>query len=373
MREPSQDLIVVLDFGSQTTQLIARRVRELNVYCEIHPYFVDPDAIKALNPKGIILSGGPASVYAEGAPHCSASVVDGSTPVLGICYGMQLMTHLLGGKVAPSSEREFGHALVQATSPTALTDGVRNPLHVWMSHGDRIERTPPGFRPIAQSGNSPIAMMADESGRRFGLQFHPEVVHTKEGHAILSNFVFGVCGCEPSWTMGSFVETTIRDARERTGGRRVLCATSGGVDSTVLAVLLHRALGDNVTCLFVDNGLLRKNEAAEVRAMFEDELGVPLHFVNASDRFLNALSGVTEPEQKRRIIGGAFIEVFEDALKEIGRIDFLAQGTLYPDVIESVSVKGPSATIKTHHNVGGLPDNLRFELIEPFRELFKDE
>ncbi|MAF12995.1 glutamine-hydrolyzing GMP synthase [Candidatus Poribacteria bacterium] len=373
MRDPSQDMIVVLDFGSQTTQLIARRVRELNVYCEIHPYYVSPDVIDALRPNGIILSGGPASVYEDDAPKCAEEFVTGKRPVLGICYGMQLMTQFLGGEVAPTAEREYGHALVEVDRPTRLTSGVTSPLHVWMSHGDRLDRLPDGFEAVAKSENSPVAIMADAADRRFGLQFHPEVVHTKEGHELLANFVLGVCGCSATWTMESFVETTVRDIRAGTQGKRVLSATSGGVDSTVLSKLMRDAIGDRVVCLFVDNGLLRKDEAAQVRAMFRDNLDIELHFVDATDRFLEALEGVAEPEAKRRIIGNTFIEVFEDALTDIGGADFLAQGTLYPDVIESVSVRGPSSTIKTHHNVGGLPEDLRFELIEPFRELFKDE
>jgi GMP synthase (glutamine-hydrolysing) len=372
MRDPSQDLIVILDFGSQTTQLIARRVRELNVYCEIHPYHVSPDAIDALNPSGIILSGGPASVYEDGAPHCSREFVTGHRPVLGICYGMQLMTHFLGGEVAPTTEREYGHALVEVSQRTRLTANIVDPLHVWMSHGDRLHRLPDGFTAIGRTENAPVAIMADADERRFGLQFHPEVVHTKEGHELLSNFVLGVCECSPTWTMESFVETNIAAIRAKTRGKRVLSATSGGVDSTVLAKLMREAIGDDVVCLFVDNGLLRKDEAEQVRAMFAD-INIDLHFVDATDRFLDALAGVVDPEEKRRIIGATFIAVFEDAVAEIGEVDFLAQGTLYPDVIESVAVGGPSSTIKTHHNVGGLPEDLRFELIEPFRELFKDE
>ncbi len=373
MRDPSQDMIVVLDFGSQTTQLIARRVRELDVYCEIHPYHVSPDVIEALNPRGIILSGGPASVYEADAPKCAEEFVSGDRPVLGICYGMQLITHFLGGHVAATEEREYGHALVDVDRETSLTTGAGNPLHVWMSHGDRIDRLPEGFTAVAKTENSPVAIMADAEERRFGLQFHPEVVHTKEGHELLSNFVLGVCKCDATWTMESFVAKTVREVQETTNGKHVLSATSGGVDSTVLSKLMRDAIGENVTCLFVDNGLLRKDEAAQVRAMFRDHLDIELHFVDATDQFLDALKGVVDPEVKRRIIGNTFIDVFEAAVGDIGEVDFLAQGTLYPDVIESVSVGGPSSTIKTHHNVGGLPEDLRFTLIEPFRELFKDE
>lgn len=373
MRETPQEVVIVLDFGSQTTQLIARRIRELHVYCEIHPFSTPPRLLRALQPKGIVLSGGPASVYASEAPHIATELLDGSVPILGICYGMQLLTHLLGGRVAPSVEREFGHAVVRVDRQTRLTQGLGDVLRVWMSHGDRIEIPPKGFHAVAHSENSPIAIMADESQRRFGIQFHPEVVHTLQGKELLANFVFGVCGCRPTWTMGSFVERSIEEIRQRAKGKRVLLATSGGVDSTVLAVLLHRALGEGVTCLFVDNGLLRKDEARAVRKTFRERLGIELMFVDASERFLKRLEGITDPEQKRRVIGNEFIAVFEDALAQIGPVDILAQGTLYPDVIESVSVKGPSATIKTHHNVGGLPENLRFELLEPFRELFKDE
>jgi GMP synthase (glutamine-hydrolysing) len=373
MRNESQDIVVVLDFGSQTTQLIARRIRELHVYCEIHPFNTPESVLRALRPKGFVLSGGPASVYAPNAPSVSQTLLDGEVPVLGICYGMQLLTHRLGGRVASSTEREFGHAIVTVDRPTRLTHHIGDSLRVWMSHGDRIEVPPPGFKAVAHSDNSPVAMIADADERRFGIQFHPEVVHTLAGAQLLANFVFGVCGCEPNWTMESFVDSTVRWIREKANGKRVLSATSGGVDSTVLAVLLHRALGDDVTCLFVDNGLLRKREAEWVRRTFRERLHIELTFIDAAERFLKRLEGVTDPEQKRRIIGNEFIAVFEDALSAVGRVDLLAQGTLYPDVIESVSVKGPSATIKTHHNVGGLPDNLRFELIEPFRELFKDE
>lgn len=373
MRKTPPELVVVLDFGSQTTQLIARRIRELHVYCEIHPFTTPPKTLRALRPKGIVLSGGPASVYAPEAPHVAVKLLDGSVPVLGICYGMQLLTHLLGGRVAPSAEREFGHAVVWIDRPTLLTQGLGDALRVWMSHGDRIEVPPKGFHAVAHSENSPVAMIADESQRRFGIQFHPEVVHTLQGKELLANFVFDVCGCQPTWTMESFLETTIEEIRQRAKGKRVLLATSGGVDSTVLAVLLHRALGEGVTCLFVDNGLLRKDEAIAVRKTFRERLGIELTFVDASERFLKRLEGITDPERKRRVIGNEFIAVFEDSLAQIGPVDMLAQGTLYPDVIESVSVKGPSATIKTHHNVGGLPKNLRFELLEPFRELFKDE
>ena len=368
-----QDGIAVLDFGSQTTQLIARRIRELNVYCEIAPHDVDADRLLSQNPRGVILSGGPASVYETGAPAVSAKLLTDGPPILGICYGMQLMTHLLGGEVAPSQAREFGHADVRIETQTPLTEGLGPDLQVWMSHGDRILTLPDGFRGVARSDNSPVAAMADEEGRRFGLQFHPEVVHTKQGGKLLANFALNICGCAPRWTMESFVQARIEEIRAETNGKRILCAVSGGVDSTVLAALLRRAVKDRAVCMYVDNGLMRLNETPRVAAMFRDRLGINLRVVDAGERFLSALKGVVDPEEKRRAIGRAFIEAFEAALEDLGEIDYLAQGTLYPDVIESVSAVGPSSTIKTHHNVGGLPEGLRFKLIEPFRELFKDE
>lgn len=369
----NREIIVILDFGSQYTQLIARRIRERRVYCEIHPYHISIDELSALNPKGIILSGGPSSVYTDDAPLPDPRVLTLNFPVLGICYGMQLIAHLSkGGKVHPTVEREFGAATLDVDQPGALFDDLSDGIDVWMSHGDRIDRLPEGFQVIGHTKNSPIAAMADPYRKIFGLQFHPEVVHTKDNNRTLSNFVHKICGCRGEWTMQSFIAEATGKIQSTTQGGRVLCAVSGGVDSTVLAALLKHAIDDALVCVFVNNGLLRKDEADEVLSNFR-ELGIGVHYADATDRFLEYLSGVENPEKKRLVIGKQFIEVFKEGVAKLGKIDFLAQGTLYPDVIESVSVKGPSATIKTHHNVGGLPSNLPFKLIEPFRELFKDE
>jgi GMP synthase (glutamine-hydrolysing) len=367
--------ILILDFGSQTTQLIARRVREARVYCEIHPCTMPLAEVQAYAPKGVILSGGPASVYAEGAPTLDASVLALGVPVLGICYGMQIITHLLGGVVARGERREYGPAklnVAQAAGPFRELD-TAEPHQVWMSHGDRIEKMPAGFAPLATTGNSPVAAMGDPSRRIYGVQFHPEVAHTPEGAAMLAAFVLGECGCRPIWTMHNFVEATVAELQARLSGKKVICALSGGVDSSVVALLLHRAIGENLACIFVDNGVLRSGEVSEVAGVFRDAFGVNLRVVDAAADFLERLKGVTDPEQKRRIIGHAFIEIFEAEAKRIGQVDFLAQGTLYPDVIESVSFKGPSAVIKSHHNVGGLPEKMKLKLVEPLRELFKDE
>lgn len=369
----NREMIVVLDFGSQYTQLIARRIRERRVYCEIHPYHISADELRAMDPKGIILSGGPSSVYTENAPLPDPQVLSLGSPVLGICYGMQLIAHLSkGGKVHPTTEREFGAATLDINRRGALFENLPDGIDVWMSHGDRIDRLPKGFQAIGHTQNSPIAAMANLDQEIYGLQFHPEVVHTKDDNRILSNFVHKICGCHGEWTMQSFIAEATEKIRSVTQGGRVLCAASGGVDSTVLAALLKHSIDDALVCVFVNNGLLRKDEADEVLANFR-ELGIEIHYADATDRFLEYLSGVENPEKKRLVIGKQFIEVFKEGVAKLGKIDFLAQGTLYPDVIESVSVKGPSATIKTHHNVGGLPSNLPFKLIEPFRELFKDE
>ena len=370
-----QETILILDFGSQYTQLIARRIREQHIYCEIYPHTLAISRIEAISPKGVILSGGPASVYETDAPKIDAKLFELGIPVLGICYGMQLMAALLaGGKVHPAVQREYGHAPLQVLDATdPLFDGIPSRFSAWMSHGDRIEAPPLGFQTIAETENAPIAAMVDPTRAFYGLQFHPEVEHTEDADRILMNFTRNICGCQNTWTMRAFIDRTITHIQERVGTERVLCAVSGGVDSMVLATLLHQAVGDALVPVFVDNGLLRKNEAAEVVKTCE-QLGIPLVAVDAVKPFLNQLAGVTDPEKKRKVIGGLFIETFEDVVKEMSHpFRFLAQGTLYPDVIESVSVKGPSATIKTHHNVGGLPSDMSFELLEPFRELFKDE
>ncbi len=364
--------ILVLDFGSQYTQLIARRLRELSVYTEIVPPTITLDEIRRRQPIGLILSGGPSSVSESSAPQTDPDIFAGGVPMLGICYGMMLMTHALGGAVGRASSREFGHAEVTVDRSTPLFRDMPERLRVWASHGDFIERPPDGFVVTATSANAPVAAMADTTRRLFGLLFHPEVVHSESGTEILRNFAFDVCGARGDWTMASFVEESVARIRATVGEGRVVCGLSGGVDSTVAAVLLHRAIGDRLTCIFVDNGLLRLDEAAQIRTRFE-RLGLPLEFVDATDLFLDRLAGVTDPEKKRKIIGAAFIDVFEARAKELGEFDFLAQGTLYPDVIESVSVLGPSVVIKSHHNVGGLPDRMRFKLVEPLRELFKDE
>ena len=367
--------ILILDFGSQYTQLIARRVREAKIYCEIHPFNEPLAKIKAFSPKGIILSGGPASVYDENAPMCDGQVLNLGIPILGICYGMQFLTYFRGGLVAKAIDREYGDVSVTIEDERDLFHGLgKGSTHtVWMSHGDRIDRMPEGFEVLASSKSSPVAAMADISRRCFGVQFHPEVAHTPQGLKILRNFLFRICGCKPSWTMTSFVRRTVKSLREQVGNERVICGLSGGVDSSVTAILLHKALGDGLSCILVDNGLLRRGEVQEVMEVFQGHYKMDLHPVDASERFLHRLKGVTDPEQKRKIIGSEFIAVFEKEAKELGNPKYLAQGTLYPDVIESVSFKGPSATIKSHHNVGGLPEVMKLKLIEPLRELFKDE
>jgi GMP synthase (glutamine-hydrolysing) len=370
-----RDRILVLDYGSQFTQLIARRIREGRVYCEIHPWTLPLDAVRAWRPDGIVLSGGPASVLDPGSPELDAGLLDLGVPVLAICYGLQAMVHRLGGLVEKAEDREYGRALLKLERDDELFAGLPGGVErvVWMSHGDRVLRLPPGFRVLATSENSPFAAVRHESRPLWGVQFHPEVAHTEGGSRLLWNFVHAICGCQDSWTMDAFVEEEIERIRARVGAGRVVCGLSGGVDSAVAAALVHRAVGDQLHCIFVDNGLLRLRERAEVEQLFRESLGIPLVSVDAAGRFLAALAGVTDPEQKRRIIGHLFIEVFEEEAAKIGGVDFLVQGTLYPDVIESVSVRGPSATIKTHHNVGGLPERMRLLLVEPLRELFKDE
>jgi GMP synthase (glutamine-hydrolysing) len=364
--------ILVLDFGSQYTQLIARRLRELSIYSEIVPPTTTADEIARREPVGIIFSGGPRSVAEVGAPQSDPAILHLGIPALGICYGMQLMTHSLGGQVGSAPSREYGHATVTLSPSTTIFHELPKSLRVWASHGDFVSHAPAGFDVIATSANAPVAAMEDPERQLYGLLFHPEVAHTESGTDILRNFAFRVCGCRGDWTMASFVDESVARIRDTVGGGRVVCGLSGGVDSTVAAVLLHRAVGDRLTCIFVDNGLLRLNEAEQVRTRFA-HLGLPLEFVDASALFLDRLAGVSDPERKRKIIGGTFIDVFEARARELGDFDFLAQGTLYPDVIESVSVVGPSAAIKSHHNVGGLPERMRFKLVEPLRALFKDE
>jgi GMP synthase (glutamine-hydrolysing) len=368
-----QEKILILDFGSQVTQLIARRVREQSVYCEIHPYNISLDIIREFSPKGIILSGGPASVYDKDAPLCDARIFDLDVPVLGICYGMQLMTQMLGGKVERSHKREYGRAIMALDDVTDLFAGFDDSAEVWMSHGDRIEVMPDGFKRISHTEHCPVAAMKDERRRLFGVQFHPEVVHTPRGEEMLGNFLFAACDCRPVWTMANFIETAVAEIRRKVGAGRVICALSGGVDSSVVAVLIHKAIGDQLNCIFVNNGLLRKGEAEKVVNLFSRHFRINLDYVDASDRFLEKLAGVSDPEQKRKIIGNEFIYLFEEEARKLGQVDYLAQGTLYPDVIESVSTKGPSAVIKSHHNVGGLPEKMDLKLLEPVRELFKDE
>ncbi|HUB97091.1 MAG TPA: glutamine-hydrolyzing GMP synthase [Stellaceae bacterium] len=371
------DRVLILDFGSQVTQLIARRVRESGVYCEIHPFSMSAERVAAFAPGAIILSGGPASVHEAGTPRAPDMVFAVGVPVLGICYGQMTMAAQLGGRIEPSDHREFGRAFVDVIDDCALLDGVWSRgarEQVWMSHGDRITALPPGFRAVGTSEGAPFAIIADDRRRFYGLMFHPEVVHTPHGAALIRNFTHRVAGCAGDWTMAAFRHEAVERARLLVGSERVICGLSGGVDSSVVAVLLHEALGDRLTCIFVDTGLLRAGEADEVVTLFRDHYNIPLVHRSAAALFLDKLTGVTDPEQKRKIIGATFIDVFDEEARKIGGAAFLAQGTLYPDVIESVSfLGGPSVTIKSHHNVGGLPARMNLKLVEPVRELFKDE
>jgi GMP synthase (glutamine-hydrolysing) len=371
----AHEWIAILDFGSQYSQLIARRIREQNVYCELLRFDTPVAKLADRKPAGIVLSGGPASVYEKGAPHCDVAIFDLKLPVLGICYGMQLTAQLLNGHVKPGKVREFGPAKISVTDADTLFDKLPGELDVWMSHGDQVETLPEGFKAIAGTHACPVAAMADPARKIFGLQFHPEVVHTPRGKDILRRFVFDTCGCRGDWKMSSFIEEQTKSIRAKVGSDHVLCGLSGGVDSSVVAALLHKAIGKQLHCVFVDNGVLRHGETEQVQKLFGDALGIDLHVAKSADLFLERLQGVVDPEQKRKIIGKTFIDVFSDEARKLGKTcKFLAQGTLYPDVIESVSpLGGPSVTIKSHHNVGGLPADLKFELVEPLRELFKDE
>jgi GMP synthase (glutamine-hydrolysing) len=382
MTDPHSQRILILDFGSQYTQLIARRVREIGVYCELRPYDMPAETIRTFAPRGVILSGGPESVTSAGTPRIPQVVFELHVPVLGICYGMQSLAAQLGGEVDSSRRREFGHARVRVRGGSRLLAGIRDALgeqdepllDVWMSHGDRVERVPPGFEVIASTDNAPLAAISDEHRQIYGLQFHPEVTHTKQGRAILQRFVREICACEALWTPGHIIDSLVESVRSQVGKDEVLLALSGGVDSSVVAALLHRSIGDQLTCIFVDNGLLRLQEADQVTATFAEHLGIRLLRVDAEERFLSALAGVCDPEDKRKVIGRLFIEIFEQHGATLHNVKWLAQGTIYPDVIESADARtGKAHVIKSHHNVGGLPERLHLKLLEPLRELFKDE
>ncbi|MBN3923930.1 glutamine-hydrolyzing GMP synthase [Nostoc sp. NMS4] len=375
-----RQLIVILDFGSQYSELIARRIRETQVYSEVLSYRTTSEHLRQLNPKGIILSGGPSSVYGEKAPHCDPEIWNLGIPVLGVCYGMQLMVNQLGGEVAKADRGEYGKASLYIDNPTDLLTNVEDGTTMWMSHGDSVTQMPSGFELLAHTENTPCAAIADHERKLYGVQFHPEVVHSIGGIALIRNFVYHICDCEPTWTTAAFVEEAIREIRARVGEKRVLLALSGGVDSSTLAFLLYKAIGEQLTCVFIDQGFMRKYEPERLVKLFQEQFHIPVEYVNARDRFLAKVAGITDPEEKRRRIGHEFISVFEETSKRLGQFDYLAQGTLYPDVIESAdtnvdpqSGERVAVKIKSHHNVGGLPKDLRFKLVEPLRKLFKDE
>lgn len=365
--------ILILDFGSQYTQLIARKVREVGVFAEIHPFNIELEKLKEINPKGIILSGGPSSVYSEGAPHPRFNVFELGIPVLGICYGLQLIAFTQNGQVDAAAKREYGKAIVNVVEDNPLLKGISNNAQMWMSHGDSLSKMPDGFETIANTENAPICAIANIEKKIYGVQFHPEVHHSLEGKKVLENFVRSICGCVDTWNAESFIDQAIQDIRDKVGDEKVICGLSGGVDSTVAAVLIHKAIGDQLHCIHIDSGLMRMNESREIYDLFKKHFDISIEVINGHDTFYGGLAGVSDPEQKRKIIGKAFIDLFDGATQGLDSAKWLAQGTLYPDVIESVSVKGPSATIKSHHNVGGLPEKMNLKLLEPFRELFKDE
>jgi len=365
------EMIVVLDFGGQYNQLIARRIRDLGVYSELLPYNTPVDKLRELNPKGIVFSGGPASVYADGAPHSDPAIYDLNVPILGICYGMQLITHQLGGKVEPAHKREYGKSDIDFAEVNPLVAGLDSRQTVWMSHGDHVTELPAGFKVDASTEHAPVAAMSDSDRQVYAVQFHPEVRHSVHGNEMIRNFLFGVCGCRGDWTMGSFIEDMVRDIRNEVGDKKVLCALSGGVDSSVVAVLIHKAIGEQLTCMFIDHGLLRKDEAESVMETFVGKFEMNVVKIDASERFLGKLKGIEDPEQKRKIIGTEFIRVFEEESARFDDFTFLAQGTLYTDIVESGTAT--AQTIKSHHNVGGLPKDMKFKLIEPLKTLFKDE
>jgi len=369
----TREAILIIDFGSQFTQLITRRIREANVYSEIYPHTISVDKIKELKPKGIIFSGGPLSVYDEGAPEIDKEILNLKIPVLGICYGMQLICSNFGGKVEPAADREYGKAILRIIDDSDILTGINDASVVWMSHGDYLTEIPSGFKIIGESDHSPICAISNDTKRIYGLQFHPEVAHTEEGKKIIDNFLFEICSCNADWTAENFIGEEIENIKREVGDAKAICALSGGVDSTVAAVLVKKSIGKNLICIHIDTGLMRRNESEKVGDLFDEKLKLDHIHVNASQKFLKNLKGVSDPEEKRKIIGNTFIEVFEEEAKKIENAEFLVQGTLYPDVIESVPVKGASATIKSHHNVGGLPEKMNLNLIEPFRELFKDE